>query len=217
MAAKAEPPQRVSLKELLETGQLTYEELCGAVLSGHMKVLADGRPVRICACKGSYSGWTFDKWGKWAPDESEEKEFEENSRWRRYLKQTWERDVDLGRGAVNDLCESLGISSIEGANFYPFPMDPISIVNMGINGTIHRTMLLAFTVSTVDIDKYLNDRESVKNLQIIEGLMKELKIDPAARNATSEVKRRLELQGIEPMDDETIRARISKIREKTKT
>lgn len=214
MAGK-EHSQRASLKDLLASKEMSYAKLCDILQSGTMNVYADSWPVRICSCKGIYPAWTFDKWGRWCPDEAEMADYMENSRWRRHLLNTWERSVNLGRGSALDLCASLGITSIEGAEFFPFPLDEISIANMGLDSGTHRRMLLSLTINQEDMGKILSSREDATNLKIIERLTWELKIDPFSRDAASKVKTRLELHGIE-LDDETIRKRIFKLRDRKK-
>lgn len=214
-----QPPSKKYLRiHELTNGMILLPDILSAFAAGTVRAFSEKGAVKFISCPADFLEWsesaTFNKWGQWEPDEAERAEHEESMKWEAFLSKMWGRTVRLSKRIIPKIGELPS-----NPNFFPMPLDEASAHNMGLEIDVYNNMLMSLLIATDEIKtldrKIALAREEVSDLKIILGLMLELKIDPDGRNATANIKGRLNRQGIE-LDDETIRDRVKKIRSKFK-
>lgn len=211
-------PKYLSVLEITQAGRMLLPDILSAFAGGSLRAYSARGKVQFLSCHGEFPDWsasgTFNALGEWKPGEEESAEHAESLKWEQYLSRMWNRTIRLQKRIV----PAIGALPDDPA-FFPMPLDEISAKNMGLDHSRHNELLMALLIPLDDVEALegvpalLSGREEATYLKIMRGLMLALKIDPASRNATSQVKATLERQGIE-LDDETIRQRVFKLKGK---
>lgn len=102
------------------------------------------------------------------------------------------------------------------------PMDPEAMDNIGLPPDKHKKLFLSLTFMRNEVENILENQENgcedprvqATNLKIIEGLMRHIGINPAAKGAAKKVMEIL-LESDINLDEKTIRERLKKIKENT--